>query len=70
MPEDATIDGWSRSFYYFTTGKSYLLISFGRGGRPATQTSDPGGISKRRDFDTNIVMIDGRWAQTPIDVDR
>jgi hypothetical protein len=64
------LDGWGRPIIYFTTGHSYLLLSLGRAGVPTSQQASPGGILAGVDYDANIVMIDGSWAQTPHDVDR
>jgi hypothetical protein len=70
MPATAEVDGWGRPFFYYTNGHDFILASFGRSGVPQAQTADPGGVSTQRNFDTNLVMINDKWAQTPMDVDR
>jgi hypothetical protein len=71
MPPETAVDGWGRPLYYYATPESYVLVSFGRSDVPRAQRSTPGGVSPMApDWDENIVMIDGEWAQTPFGVDR
>jgi hypothetical protein len=71
MPAATAVDAWNRPLYYYATGGRYVLISFGRSGVPRAQRSEPGAVSPMEpDWDENIVMIDGEWAQTPFGVGR
>jgi hypothetical protein len=74
LPTDAVMDGWmdgwGHRLYFYSTGTHYVLASFGRSGIPRAPTAPAGGISPQVDFDTNMVMIDGEWAQSPVNVDR
>ena len=66
-------DGWGRRFYYFSSGDGFVLASFGKAGVPRNSDCQPGCIAMgdpHHPFDTNIVMINGEWAQTPVGVDR
>lgn len=67
-------DGWGREFYYYSSGKYFVLASFGRGGAPRHPLCEPGCVATatppENPYDINIVMINGEWAQTPVDVDR
>jgi len=63
-------DGWGRPFSFFTTGQSYVLASFGKSGSPESQRASPGGVVQELDYESDIVIVDGKWAQTPLDVDQ
>jgi hypothetical protein len=70
---DLLLDGWNRKFYYYTNGQSYVLASFGKVGTPSPQSSVPGGVAppnRVSDYNVNIVMVNGDWAQFPVGVDR
>ena len=64
------VDGWGRDFYYYTNGRDYLLISFGRNGLPDQQVSCPGCVMEGADYDSDIVWLSEGWAQSPVGVDR
>ncbi len=73
VAQNAIVDGWGRALFYYTTGNSYVLASFGKGGAPRPQLSRPGSVAPpiaEGAFEVNIVMINGEWAQTPSNVDR
>ena len=66
-------DGWGREFYYYSSGDSFVLASFGKSGNPRRSLCEPGCLAKGdpdHPYDTNIVMINGVWAQTPEGIDR
>jgi len=69
-----TKDGWGRDFYYYSTGETYVLASFGRNGMPASSRCEPGCIADAVPpdslYDLDIVMINGDWAQTLAGLDR
>ena len=62
-------DGWNRSLYYYSTGSTYVIASFGRSGRPDRQESTPGGLTTAQNFEDDIVMVNGTFAQTPFNID-
>jgi hypothetical protein len=60
------VDGWGKRFFYHSTGESFVLASFGKNGIPESEgTQRAGGWSPQFYFDSDIVSIDGNWAQTP-----
>lgn len=66
-------DGWGRKFYYYSNGDGFVLASFGKAGIPRNSDCEPGCIANAdpdHPFESNIVMINGKWAQTPAGVDR
>ena len=60
-------DGWGRPFYYYRDRDHFVLISFGRAGKPKVQQVL--GYPLEPDYDTNLVCIDGEFAQMPQNVD-
>jgi len=70
FPDWSLRDGWKRPLYYYSTGTSYILISYGRSGQPDSQTSTAGGVSGEKEYEADIVLINGAWAQSPTGVDR
>ena len=70
IPNEHFADGWKRPLFYYTTGSSYMLASFGKTGHPDGQESEPGGTAEDSRFESDIVLIDGMWAQSPRNVDR
>ena len=59
-------DGWGNELYFFRSDSQYVLVSFGRDGKPDRgQVSNPGGPTPERNYDADIVWISGEWAQTP-----
>ncbi len=68
------LDGWGRSFYYSATGSDFTLLCFGRDGVPTPPpVTWPGGRTGYTgcfDFDADIIMINGQWAQTPYGLGR
>ncbi len=65
LPEERFHDGWGNELYFFSTGTHYVIVSFGRNGVPDSQVSEPGRPTSVRDYDADIVWIDGEWAQLP-----
>jgi hypothetical protein len=62
----AFLDGWGRRLIYYATSDGHWVIaSFGRNGRAEGQTLGPGELTMDPDYDADIVMIDGDWAQRP-----
>ncbi len=64
-------DGWGRGIFYYSNSADYTLICFGHDAIPAHENNaSPGGYSRHLDFDADIIMINGNWAQTPEGLDR
>jgi len=70
FPDWSLRDGWKRPLYYYSTGTSYILISYGRSGLPDSQESTSGGFSAEKRYEADIVLINRTWAQSPAGVDR
>jgi len=70
FPEWSLNDGWKRPLYYYSTGTTYILVSYGRSGKPDPQTAQAGGHSAENDYEADIVLINRVWAQSPKWVDR
>jgi hypothetical protein len=66
----ALSDLWGRPLHYYASETHYVLASLGRNGVPDGQQAKAGGFGPANDFDQDIVLIDGVWAQSPPDVDR
>ena len=63
-------DGWCRPLVYFRHEHGYILASFGKSGVPEAQRVDPPTVVvPEQDFETDVVLIDGEWVQTPSGVD-
>ena len=69
-----TKDGWGRDLYYYSTGDTFVLASFGKNGIPMPSRCEPGCFADAAPpetlYDIDIVMINGAWAQTPKGVER
>ena len=63
-------DSWHHPLVYFSSGDHFVLLSPGRDGRVDGQVAPPGGFGTGGDFDQDIVIVDGEWAQSPENVDR
>ena len=61
-------DGWDRPLYYYHSNSYYVLASFGKDGFPDPQLTAPGGTVPYKDYDVDIVRIEGEWAQLPLNV--
>jgi hypothetical protein len=74
LPEAAVkilSDGWGRPIYYQSTGSSFALASFGRDGVPDSGGAQvAGGWSEYLAYDSDLVIIDGDWAQSPLGLPR
>jgi hypothetical protein len=64
------VDGWGREILYYRSENHYLLCSFGKNGTPEQQAAKPGGVVAERNYDTDIIMLNGEWVQTPRGVAR
>ncbi len=60
-------DEWGRPFYYYASSNGFILASFGKSGQPRPQSVPPGYRSPVGDYDANIVMVNGDWAQRPME---
>ncbi|HEV8269219.1 MAG TPA: type II secretion system protein GspG, partial [Thermoanaerobaculia bacterium] len=56
-------DGWGRRMLYYHTGASYVLVSFGRDGKPDGESTGSEG------WDTDLVYINRGWAKLPAKID-
>ncbi len=65
LPSERFTDGWGNELYFFSTGTHCVIVSFGRNGAPDSQVSEPGKPTPARNYDADIVWIDGEWAQLP-----
>jgi hypothetical protein len=63
-------DSWGRPLVYYATETHYILASYGKNGVPDGQLTKAGGFGPANNFDQDIVLIDGEWAQSPPNVDR
>jgi len=65
-------DAWGNDLYYRVSvdGKRYVLISFGRDGLPEGRAGEGEMFSEERDYDADIVIIDGWWSRSPAGLDR
>ena len=70
FPDRSLNDGWDRALYYYSTGDTYVLASFGQSGKPDAQESVAGGESLKNSYEADIVVINGEWAQSPFGVGR
>lgn len=67
--EDHSIDSWGHSLFYQSDGSTFLLVSYGRDGRPdgsdylalREQGDHPGGYNTCGNFDADEVMSDLGW---------
>lgn len=60
------LDGWGRPLTFFVTHDGhYVIASFGKDGLPQGQATVPGGNTAEMNWDADIVLIDGDWAQVP-----
>jgi hypothetical protein len=67
---DALVDGWERPIVYFASESHYVLMSGGRNGAYESQRAEPGHVVGEVDYNTDVVLVDGQWSQTPHSVDR
>jgi hypothetical protein len=67
---EALVDGWERPLVYFASESHYVLMSGGRNGAYEQQRVEPGHVVGEVDYNTDIVLVDGQWSQTPDSVDR
>ena len=58
-------DEWGRPLFYYASPHGFVLVSFGRSGRPCSQSVPPGFGSAVGDYDANLVIVNGEWAQRP-----
>jgi len=65
IEEKWMLDGWSRPFYYFSTGRSYVLASFGKSGTPTPKSPEAKLHAAKGDFEADVVLVNGEWAQLP-----
>jgi len=59
-------DLWGRPYYYRVTyhQDGYVLASFGKDGMPDRDAGSPGAFGSERDYDADIVVVSGAWAQS------
>ena len=68
---DLILDGWGRPIRYYSSGTDYALVCYGFDGLASLhQTVSPGGYTHQLDFDADIVILNGNWAQSPAGLDR
>ena len=68
VAKDLLLDGWGNAIYYTTNGTDFILVSHGRDGLPVSPDLRlTHGSSAHGDYDADMVMINGKWAQSPAD---
>jgi hypothetical protein len=75
LAKRAMCDGWGRPILVFGRGDTFLLVSYGRNGKPdGPRPTSRGGRDHASDYDEDIYIAGNKkdpWlpVQTPVDVD-